>query len=946
MSDYNYTHEMDDTSSNIYFLNDRNFVDSLDTTIYNPIPSLKLISALDKRIPDVNLSSILSNEISTLSSGLSTLLSIEIISARTLEISAIETSKSYTDSVSSELSSKLSDKLSQTINELSHDVERFEDDAHVYGHIIASWQQEKGKVDIKTRRLISSDISGLITQNQVEGLTLDLNNRLLSSVADDKFISQLSVDEQKKQIVFCNPNGECKGSFSYEDFIVDGFLDEVEYDENCKTLTFTWNTDAKLPKQKTIINLSSLIDTYEAGSGLILDGKTFNVDFGKVTPLSTTSEIQTYVTKLSGDGDNLGIVKTLSNDISTLFKIGAKTLKYNGHIIDADVQNKTLIDVIHDSNLVESGKIENGSVITLQFTTRQNERITTKDGIDIGNGDIIVVHNHGENTFIDVNDLSVNKNIFRIKAGASYYDVFELSAGLSTDIIALSTSLSSDITALSTALSTEISAETIARNKAIEALSTALSTDIDDLSTALSTEISAETIARKANDDFLSGQINTLSDGISADVKALSTALSADIDALSNALSIEISAETKAREEAIKALEDKLSSAWQFRGVKAAVPTDNAGYKNGDVIIVNKKFTDLDGSEKTAAVEYAFDGENWQQLGDESSGVSKFELKTAIDDLSATVSAEIDADVEALSTDLSTDLSAEIEVRKENDEHLSTKIDGKISAQIGDNAKSVSVDTLTMHKISDEKYAELLKTDKIVETDIYVISSDYIDGYGEQVKNIANGEEETDAATYGQLSSLSTSLSADIIALSTDLSIDLSSEVEAREKNDAYLSTKIDGKIYAQIGDNAKPVSVGTLTMHKISDEKYAELLKTEGEITSTDLYIVSSEYVTGYNKQIIDVGEPQISSDAATKSYVDNISSDISSAISHNFTVEIEKQLSTLQYSSPISEAISSICWLRDMLSTIIINMGGQITLKEDTNNENKEDNNNENNV
>ena len=139
MSDYNYTHEMDDTSSNIYFLNDRNFVDSLDTTIYNPIPSLKLISALDKRIPDVNLSSMLSNEISTLSSGLSTLLSIEIISARTLEISAIETSKSYTDSVSSELSSKLSDKLSQTINELSHDVERFEDDAHVYGHIIASW---------------------------------------------------------------------------------------------------------------------------------------------------------------------------------------------------------------------------------------------------------------------------------------------------------------------------------------------------------------------------------------------------------------------------------------------------------------------------------------------------------------------------------------------------------------------------------------------------------------------------------------------------------------------------------------------------------------------------------------------------------------------------------------------------------------------------------------
>ena len=947
MSDYNYTHEMDDTSSNIYFLNDRNFVDSLDTTIYNPIPSLKLISALDKRIPDANLSSILSNEISALSSGLSTLLSIEIISARTLEISAIETSKSYTDSVSSELSSKLSDKLSQTINELSHDVERFEDNAHVYGHVITSWQQEKGKVDIKTRRLISSDISGLITQNQVEGLTLDLNNRLLSSVADDKFISQLSVDEQKKQIVFCNPNGECKGSFSYEDFIVDGFLDEVEYDENCKTLTFTWNTDAKPSKQKTIINLSSLIDTYEAGSGLILDGKTFNVDFGKVTPLSTTSEIQTYVTKLSGDGDNLGIVKTLSNDISTLFKIGAKTLKYTGHIIDADVQNKTLIDVIHDSNLVESGKIENGSFITLQFTTRQNERITTKDGIDVGNGDIIVVHNHGENTFVDVNDLSVNKNIFRIKAGASYYDVFELSAGLSTDIIALSTSLSSDIIALSTVLSTEISAETIARDEAVKALSTALSTDIDTLSAALSTEISTEVINRTKA------------------VENLSTALSTDIDALSDALSIEISAETKAREEAIKALDDKLSSAWHFIGVMKAVPAgdEDGKYSNGDVIIVNKKFTDLDGIEKTAAVEYAFDGINWQQLGDESSGVSKYELKTAIDDLSATVSAEIDADVEALSTslsntvdakilDLSTNLSTEIsaeaiarneavEAREKNDAYLSTKIDAKIYAQMSDNAGNVSVDTLTMHKISAEKYAELLKSDEIVETDLYAISSDYIDGYGEQVKNIADGEDKTDAATYGQVIELSTALSNDVkLSVST-----LEQKIEANQDNDEYLSTKIDAKIYAQIGDNADKVSVDTMTMHKISAEKYAELLKTD-KIVETDLYVVSSENVTGYDKRIIDVGEPHDSSDAATKGYVDDISSDISSAISHNFTVEIEKQLSTLQYNSHIDEAISSICWLRDMLSTIIIKMGGQITLKEYTNNENKEDNNNENNV
>ena len=74
----------------------------------------------------------------------------------------------------------------------------------------------------------------------------------------------------------------------------------------------------------------------------------------------------------------------------------------------------------------------------------------------------------------------------------------------------------------------------------------------------------------------------------------------------------------------------------------------------------------------------------------------------------------------------------------------------------------MSVDTLTMHKISAEKYAELLKNGGIVETDLYVISSDYIDGYGERVKNVANGEEATDAATYGQVIDLSTALSNDV----------------------------------------------------------------------------------------------------------------------------------------------------------------------------------------
>ena len=48
-----------------------------------------------------------------------------------------------------------------------------------------------------------------------------------------------------------------------------------------------------------------------------------------------------------------------------------------------------------------------------------------------------------------------------------------------------------------------------------------------------------------------------------------------------------------------------LNGAMRFKGVKDSVPTDNTGYIGGDVIIVGTK-------------EHVFDGENWVELGDET----------------------------------------------------------------------------------------------------------------------------------------------------------------------------------------------------------------------------------------------------------------------------------------------------------------------------------------
>ena len=402
-------------------------------------------------------------------------------------------------------------------------------------------------------------------------------------------------------------------------------------------------------------------------------------------------------------------------------------------------------------------------------------------------GQIIAVTNDGQQeVYVVDTTATTTSNLRKLASGGDAGSILEQLNQLSSELLSadgIIDQLSAAHDALSVALSTEISAETIAREAddnflsgKIDALSDGISADVKALSTALSTEISAEVVNRTKAVEALSTALST---DLSAEtinrtkaIAALSNALSTDIYDLSVALSTEISAETIARNKAIKALEDKLSSAWQFRGVKDAVPTDNAEYKNGDVIIVNKTFTDIDGKAKTAAVEYAFDGKNWQQLGDESSGVSKFELKTAIDDLSATVSAEIDADVEALRTSLSNTVDAKIL-------DLSTNLSTEISAEAIARDKAVKALSTAL---STEISALNINANKAVK-DLSVALSTDID----------------DLST-----ALSTEISAEAIArneaieaLSTALSTDLSSEIKARKENDAYLSTKIDAKIYA-----------------------------------------------------------------------------------------------------------------------------------------------------
>ena len=103
------------------------------------------------------------------------------------------------------------------------------------------------------------------------------NDKILTLGAD-KLISaavSMSYDEENKAIKLYGKDNTELGSVDATPFIKDGMLDDVEYNPDNNTLTFTWNTEAG-PKTDEVV-LSDIIEAYTAGAGLELAGNEFAV---------------------------------------------------------------------------------------------------------------------------------------------------------------------------------------------------------------------------------------------------------------------------------------------------------------------------------------------------------------------------------------------------------------------------------------------------------------------------------------------------------------------------------------------------------------------------------------------------------------------------------------------------------------------------------------------
>lgn len=234
--------------------------------------------------------------------------------------------------------------------------------------------------------------------------------------------------------------------------------------------------------------------------------------------------------------------------------------------------------------------------------------------------------------------------------------------------------------------------------------------------------------------------------------------------------------------------------------------------------------------------------------------------------------------------------------------------------------------------------------DQVDPNTLYIISGDYLNMYGQQIKNLAEPVDVTDATTKQYVDDyidvISTELNASInnntTTLNTsisNLSVKLSTNLSTTQSNLSTLSTSVNtlsttvktlstntstiSTNVSTISSNVSTVSsnlntlstdhtalktnvntISTDLTDKINKKLIVDGVETEtlsithysqddfytkvvnDDINENELYIISSDYTNLYNKQIKNLAEPTDTTDAVTKNYVDILSADMQAKI------------------------------------------------------------------
>lgn len=709
------------------------------------------------------------------------------------------------------------------------------EDVVVNGRSLASAFDEK--LDISSAREISSQLA----------LNTDVDQKL------SNFNDQLSIyyDSHERKIWVGGCNYGLATSIDAGQFVKDGILSTVGLStiNGSPTLVFVWNTDAK--KTTSYVNVSSLVDVYQvSGDGIKSDGHTFYLDFDKVTHVNALNATKKDLLGLSGE--NASQHKYLSVQIDNISVDSLRKLVFDGHLKYSQICAYTTVDdFFTDSGYFQESQlpnVKNGAVFDIEFDPQIKSSCISVESTSICDGDVLVVHDHRNTRYVDISSLTFKddnpskKNAYLFKVGVSRYDLDTQISNKSEEIAAISAWLNSkfeypdgDGLSVKTNVFFERGATVSSSLNVGEDVTVAKDLTVGEKITSFDIDVNG------ISSNYLSS--NVISAG------ELTVSFNRIYDSVSSSETLQ-----NVHKQLSSKIDNKI-----FVGDYNEEQISNLSTDSLSILrIGHDKFVEkiLNGNTSLSdKILYVVSSDNLDFYGEK--GVNLADPKQPSD---ATNKKYVDKTKE----DLSNDYSSLID-------NLSEKIEKKIYIEDKISSTISGYSDLSVIKLSSSKYQDLVDSDATQSNTLYVVESDFINAYGQQIKNLSAPTLLSDATNKEYVDDISSQLCSCISGFSKMFSSfdgRLSSEISTKIFIGTKTSSYVDASGYIHLCSVSGNYS--NLSVLKVQESDYHKLV-ADGQVDQSVLYVVETSAINAYGSRIVNLDDPISSDDAASKKYVDS---------------------------------------------------------------------------